>query len=57
MKEELIQKYKNKLLTHLYWETENEEIMNCTEKLMFDMHISLYKEIIKDLEDLWCQSE
>ncbi len=48
----LIQKYKNKLLTHLYWETENDEIMNRTEKLMFDMHISLIKEVIKDLEDL-----
>ena len=50
--EALIQKYKSKLLNHLLWIDENVEHMTHTEKMLFDLHLSVLKDIIKDLEDL-----
>ena len=48
----LIQKYKSKLLNHLLWVDENVEYMTRTEKMLFDLHLSVLKDIIKDLEEI-----
>lgn len=50
--ETLIKKYKSKLLTHLLWIDENVEYMTRIEKMLFDLHLSVLKDVIKDLEDL-----
>ena len=50
--ETLIKKYKSKLLTHLLWIDENVEHMTRIEKMLFDLHLSVLKDVIKDLEDL-----
>ena len=47
----LLQKYKSKMLTHLLWETENEELLEPRELMLFKLHLSTLKEIIKDLEE------
>ena len=48
----IIQKYKSKLLNHLLWIDENVEHMSHTEKMLFDLHLSVLKDIIKDLEEM-----
>ena len=50
--ETLIQKYKSKLLNHLLWIDENVEHMSHIEKMLFDLHLSVLKDIIKDLEEM-----
>jgi len=35
----------------LLWETENEELLEPCELMLFKLHLSTLKEIIKDLED------
>ena len=50
--EALIKKYKSKLLNHLLWIDENIEYMSHTEKMLFDLHLSVLKDIIKDMEEL-----
>lgn len=50
--EELIKKYKDKLIIHLDWENENEEYLNKTELMLFRLHLDVLKEIIKDLEEM-----
>ena len=50
--EPLIQKYKSKLLNHLLWIDENVEHMSHTEKMLFDLHLSVLKDVIKDLEEM-----
>ena len=50
--ETLIQKYKSKLLNHLLWIDENIEHMTRTEKMLFDLHLSILKDVIKDLEEM-----
>jgi len=36
----LLQKYKSKLLSHLLWEAENEELLERTELMLFKLHLS-----------------
>ena len=48
----IIQKYKSKLLNHLLWVDENIDHMSHTEKMLFDLHLSVLKDIIKDLEEM-----
>lgn len=50
--ETLIKKYKSKLLSHLLWIDENVENMTHTEKMLFDLHLDILKDIIKDLEEI-----
>lgn len=50
--ETLIKKYKSKLLNHLLWESENEELLEPRERMLFNLHLDCLKEFIKDLEEI-----
>ena len=48
----LLEKYSEKLTAHMFYESENPEQMSSNEFVLYDLHTSVLKEIISDLEKI-----
>ena len=48
----LLEKYSEKLTAHMFYEAENTDQMSSNEFVLYDLHTSVLKEIISDLEKI-----